>query len=94
MDNIVINVTESVEDVTIEVVESAEDVTIEVAEISEWLAETVSQEEAEAGTATDRRAWTAQRVKQAIEALERKITYGTADPTGGSDGDIYLQYED
>ena len=25
---------------------------------------------------------------------KRKITYGTADPTGGSDGDIYLQYED
>lgn len=24
---------------------------------------------------------------------KRKITYGTADPTGGSDGDIYLQYE-
>ena len=176
MDNIVINVTESVEDVTIEVVETelVENVTIEVAEISEWLAETVSQEEAEAGTATDRRAWTAQRVKQAIEALgggetlweaddettikpkldktvnhdkitglgdaatknvgtgsgdvaagndsrlsdareptshdntkhstnyepelnadqKRKITYGTADPTGGSDGDIYLQYED
>lgn len=24
---------------------------------------------------------------------KRKITYGTADPTGGNDGDIYLQYE-
>ena len=23
---------------------------------------------------------------------KRKITYGTADPTGGADGDIYLQY--
>ena len=22
-----------------------------------------------------------------------KITYGTAAPTGGSDGDVYLQYE-
>ena len=68
MDNIVINVTESVEDVT-----------IEVAEISEWLAETVSQEEAEAGTATDRRAWTAQRVKQAIDALGGGETLWEAD---------------
>ena len=34
----------------------------------EWTAETVSQAEAEAGTATTRRAWTAQRVRQAIVA--------------------------
>lgn len=33
---------------------------------TEWAAETVSQAEAEAGTATDRRAWTAQRVAQAV----------------------------
>lgn len=25
--------------------------------------------------------------------IHRKITFGTADPTGGADGDIYLQYE-
>lgn len=37
--------------------------------LSEWMAETVSQVEAEAGTATDRRAWTAERVRQAIEAI-------------------------
>ena len=36
---------------------------------SEWSAETVSQEEAEAGVATTRRAWTAERVAQAIAAL-------------------------
>lgn len=35
---------------------------------TEWVAETVSQAEAEAGTATTRRAWTAQRVRQAIAA--------------------------
>lgn len=34
----------------------------------EWTAETVSQVESEAGTATTRRAWTAQRVRQAIVA--------------------------
>jgi len=34
----------------------------------EWSAETVAQAEAEAGTATTRRAWTAQRVRQAIAA--------------------------
>jgi len=34
----------------------------------EWVAETVSQAEAEAGTSTTRRAWTAQRVFQAIQA--------------------------
>ena len=35
----------------------------------EWTADTVSQAEAEAGTATTRRAWTAQRVAQAIASL-------------------------
>lgn len=35
----------------------------------EWTADTVSQAEAEAGTATTRRAWTAERVAQAIVAL-------------------------
>lgn len=34
----------------------------------EWLATTVSQSEAETGTSTTRRAWTAQRVRQAIAA--------------------------
>lgn len=34
----------------------------------EWSAETVSQAEAEAGTATTRRAWTAQLVRQAVVA--------------------------
>ena len=34
----------------------------------EWSAQTVDQAEAEAGTATTRRAWTAQRVRQAIVA--------------------------
>lgn len=34
----------------------------------EWIGETVSQEEAEEGTATTRRAWTAQRVRQAFNA--------------------------
>lgn len=34
----------------------------------EWTADTVSQEEAEAGTATTRRAWTSERVKQAVIA--------------------------
>lgn len=34
----------------------------------EWTASTVSQAEAEAGTSTTRRAWTAQRVRQAIQA--------------------------
>jgi hypothetical protein len=35
---------------------------------AEWTAETIAQSEAEAGTATTRRAWTAQRVRQAIAA--------------------------
>lgn len=34
----------------------------------EWTADTVDQSEAEAGTATTRRAWTAQRVRQAVVA--------------------------
>lgn len=34
----------------------------------EWTADTVSQAEAQAGTATTRRAWTAQRVRQAVAA--------------------------
>lgn len=43
----------------------------------EWTAATVSQEEAEDGTATTRRAWTAQRVRQAIVAWWN----GSADKT-------------
>lgn len=40
----------------------------------EWSAETVSQAEAEAGTATTRRAWTAQRVRQAIVAWWNSVS--------------------
>lgn len=40
----------------------------------EWTASTISQTEAEAGTATTRRAWTAQRVRQAIVAWWNSIT--------------------
>jgi hypothetical protein len=28
----------------------------------------------------------------ALSALNARISYGTAAPTGGSDGDIYFQY--
>lgn len=41
---------------------------------AEWTAETVSQAEAEAGTATTRRAWTAQRVRQAIAAWWNSVS--------------------
>lgn len=41
---------------------------------TEWSAETVSQAEAEAGTETTRRAWTAQRVRQAIVAWWNGVT--------------------
>jgi len=40
----------------------------------EWTADTVSQAEAEAGTATTRRAWTAQRVRQAAVAWWNSIS--------------------
>lgn len=40
----------------------------------EWSAETVSQAEAEAGTATTRRAWTAERVRQAIVAWWNSVS--------------------
>jgi hypothetical protein len=40
----------------------------------EWSAPTIAQADAEAGTATDRRAWTAQRVRQAIEAWWQAAT--------------------
>lgn len=42
----------------------------------EWTAATVSQEEAEAGTSSTRRAWTAQRVRQAINAWWQLVTSG------------------
>lgn len=48
----------------------------------EWSAETVSQAEAEAGTATTRRAWTAQRVRQAIAAWWSTVTLGISDISG------------
>jgi hypothetical protein len=51
----------------------------------EWSADTVSQIEAEAGTATTRRAWTAERVKQAIAALENSTyRYTWSASKGGS----------
>lgn len=79
---------------------------------------TVSQAEAEAGTATGQRLWSALRVNQAVAALApvksvagktgtvtldaadvglapdqiRKITISTAQPTGGSDGDLWFVY--
>lgn len=40
----------------------------------EWIASTVSQAEAEAGTSTTRRAWTAERVRQAIVAGYNALT--------------------
>ena len=40
----------------------------------EWSASTIAQAEAEAGTATTRRAWTAQRVRQAVTAWWGTIT--------------------
>lgn len=46
----------------------------------EWIASTVSQAEAEAGTATARRAWTAERVRQAAEALN--VERGVYDRAG------------
>lgn len=42
----------------------------------EWTGATVSQAEAEAGTASTRRAWTSQRVRQAINAWWQLVTSG------------------
>lgn len=42
----------------------------------EWSEETVTQAEAEAGTASTRRAWTSQRVRQAINAWWQLVTSG------------------
>jgi len=50
----------------------------------EWSADTVSQAEAEAGTATTRRAFTAQRVFQAIAAWWATITVGTSKIANGA----------
>lgn len=43
-------------------------------------------------TSDERTAWNGKQDALPVEN-RRKITYGTADPSGGSDGDIYLQYE-
>jgi hypothetical protein len=43
-------------------------------------------------TAAERTTWNNKQDALPIEQ-KRKITFGTADPTGGSDGDIYFQYE-
>jgi hypothetical protein len=48
----------------------------------EWTAATVTQAEAEAGTATTRRAWTAQRVRQAIDAVIGAIGNATQTVAG------------
>jgi hypothetical protein len=43
----------------------------------EWTAATITQAEAEAGTATTRRAWTAERVRQAVAAWWQAISSAT-----------------
>lgn len=48
----------------------------------EWTASTVTQAEAEAGTATTRRAWTSQRVRQAINAVVNAIGNATTTVKG------------
>lgn len=47
-----------------------------LADSREWSAATVTQAEAEAGTASTRRAWTAQRVWQAVNAWWQLVTSG------------------
>lgn len=32
-------------------------------------------------------------VEQSLEDKQKVITYGTSDPTGGNDGDIYIKVE-
>ena len=51
----------------------------------EWNADTVSQAESEAGTATTRRAWTAQRVRQAISSWWDTISLAISDIAGLQD---------
>ena len=132
MDNIVINVTESVEDVTIEVAEikitglgdaATKNVGTgsgDVAAGNDSRFPTTDEKAALAGTGTpsssnkfvtaddipvkasdseidtgtdDAKFATAKAIADSDRG--RKITYGTADPTGTpSDGDIYMQYED
>lgn len=48
----------------------------------EWTAATVDQAEAEAGTATTRRAWTAERVRQAIAAWWSSVKGALVGPVG------------
>ena len=43
-------------------------------------------------TSTERTNWNAKQSALPIEN-RRKITFGTTDPSGGVDGDIYFQYE-
>ena len=44
-------------------------------------------------TSAERTNWNGKQSALPVEN-RRKITFGTADPTGGSNGDIYFQYED
>ncbi len=43
-------------------------------------------------TSTERTNWNGKQGALPVEN-RRKITFGTADPSGGVDGDIYFQYE-
>lgn len=36
--------------------------------------------------------WNQLAAKTTVDAKQNKITYGTGDPSGGSDGDVYLKY--
>jgi len=52
-----------------------------LSDVREWSAATVDQPEAEAGTATNRRAWTAQRVRQATAAWWATVASGYVQTT-------------
>lgn len=49
-----------------------------------------SKAEAETGTASNKY----MTPERTTDHFEKRVTYGTSEPTGGDDGDIYFQYDD
>ena len=57
-----------------------------------WVQSTAQPYVATVDATTTMILWNQLAAKTAVDAKQNKVTYGTGDPSGGSDGDVYLKY--
>lgn len=57
-----------------------------------WVQSTAQPYVATVDATTTMILWNQLAAKTAVDAKQNKVTYGTGDPSGGSDGDVYFKY--